>query len=66
MKTGGGKGFWFKPLTQALIDAGYELARRSNSHLHYKAPQRQPVTVPCKLDDVKIAKRLAKIAGVEL
>jgi predicted RNA binding protein YcfA (HicA-like mRNA interferase family) len=66
MKKGGARGAYIKPLMKALKAAGYEFARRNNSHFHYKAPGRPRITVPEKLDDIHIAKRIAKIAGVEL
>lgn len=66
MKTGGAKGHYIKPLIFALERAGYDLARRSSSHFIYKAPDRPCGTVPQSLDSIKVAKKIAKVAGVSL
>lgn len=66
MKTGGAKGQYIHQIVNALERAGYELSRRSSSHFIYKAPERPCVTVPQKLDSIKVAKKIAKVAGVSL
>ena len=66
LKTGGGKGHYLNSIVLALERAGYSLARRSSSHFIYKAPERPCITVPQKLDSVKVAKKIAKAAGVVL
>jgi predicted RNA binding protein YcfA (HicA-like mRNA interferase family) len=66
MKTGGAKGHFINSVVLALERAGYSLARRSSSHFIYKAPERPCITVPQKLDSVKVAKKIARAAGVSL
>jgi predicted RNA binding protein YcfA (HicA-like mRNA interferase family) len=66
MRTGGAQGHYLKPLVEALEQAGYALHRRSSSHFIFAAPDRPHVTVPQKLDSVNTAKRIAKVAGVNL
>ena len=66
MKTGGARGQHVKSLIDALESVGYTLARRSNSHFIYKAEGRQNITIPEKLEDRHLAKRIAKIAGASL
>jgi hypothetical protein len=67
MKCGGAKGSLIRPLIEALEAAGYQLVDRPRGQ-HFKmwAPEKPPVFVPAKLDDRKLAKRIAKIAGVQL
>jgi hypothetical protein len=66
VKTGGARGSLIKPLVEALESAGFELSRRSTSHFIFKAAGKQPLTIPQLLDDPRLARRLAKLAGVSL
>jgi predicted RNA binding protein YcfA (HicA-like mRNA interferase family) len=66
MRTGGAKGSHIHSLVEALEEAGYSLARRSSSHYIFKAPDRPSVTIPEKLDDRHLARKIAKAAGVAL
>lgn len=67
MKTGGGKGHYFKPLVEKMEAAGFVLiCRANNNHLKFKAPDRPVVIVPCKLEDRRVAHRIARIAGIAL
>ena len=68
-------GSYHKPLMEALKEAGFILKRRAVSS-HYvmqrpltdqlDRPPVPPIIVPNKLDFLKLAKRIAKAAGVEL
>lgn len=66
MKQGGAKGQHINSLVEALESAGYQLTRRSTSHMIFKAAGRQNITIPQKVDDRHLAKKIAKIAGVAL
>lgn len=59
---------FFRPLIEAMEKAGFELLRRnpSGSHFIMTAPNRPHVTVPRKLGNHRLARRIAKVAGVAL
>lgn len=67
-------GSYHKPLMEALKEAGFILKRRAvSSHYVMQRPltdqltgRQSPIIVPNKLNSLKLAKRIAKAAGVEL
>lgn len=68
MKTGGARGEKIHILVGALERLGYELVRRNSSTFIYRSPDpsRPQLVVPARLDDPKMARRIAKVAGVIL
>lgn len=56
---------FYKPITDQLREAGWALLRTNRNHAKYLGPHGKMVTVPMKLDDPVLAKRLAKFAGIK-
>lgn len=53
---------FYKSVTDQLLEAGWALLRTNRHHAKYLGPHGRMVTVPMKLDDPILAKRLLKIA----
>jgi hypothetical protein len=61
-------GHWYKPLTEALRNAGCELVGQNSNHTKWRGKKLDAplIVVSLKLNDGKFAHRLAKQAGVDL
>jgi predicted RNA binding protein YcfA (HicA-like mRNA interferase family) len=58
---------FYKPLVRAIKAAGFELIRTNSGHAIYRSADAGTViTVPCKLDNHRLAKDIAKRAGAKL
>lgn len=62
------KGHWYRPLVQAMKDAGCEFVRRNHAHEVWRStyPDRPLIVINPKLNNGKLAHRLAKQAGADL
>jgi len=61
-------GHYFKPLTEAMRNAGCELIGQNCNHTSWRGlrPDRPLIVVSVKLNDGRYAHKLAKDAGVKL
>lgn len=51
---------FYKEILQVVRDAGYEFARRNNSHEIYRKKDCAQIVIPRKMDDPRIYHRILK------